>query len=79
MKNMHSLIQNLGHELPRTRVRAIEDLTEAALEIVWKIKERVGDSNLRVERAAAAALTQIAEAASVWIVDGRGEREGSAP
>jgi len=78
MKNLRSLLQALDRELPTDRLRALEDLTDVALEIVWKIKERVGDPSPRVQSAAAKALEQLSEAASIWIVDGReGDGQGS--
>ncbi len=69
MKKLNGLFKNLNSEMPMDRQRAVVELRDIVIEITWKIKESVGDSNSRVQREAADALTAIGEAASTWIVD----------
>ncbi len=69
MKKLNSLFRSLDSELPVDRQRAVAELRDIVIEITWKIKESVGDSNSRVQREAADSLAQIGEAASTWIVD----------
>ena len=69
MKKLNNLFGSLNSEMPMDRQRAVAELRDIVIEITWKIKESVGDSNSRVQREAADALAEIGEAASTWIVD----------